>query len=148
MANKIFNTKAYRESYYPSIVEYNVECRMAIRLMPFTDSDGVTDFKCAIARDSDGAPAYIKEYFALMWGSTEVTQYCALKDDAFSSIVLTGEVKEAVEGGHLIRYSVKKGIFRRWYYNVLVEMDGVKYYLFIKTSAGSKFKDIMTRFCA
>ncbi len=45
MGNKLFNTKRFKESYYPSIVEYNVESRTAIRLMPFTDSDGVTDFK-------------------------------------------------------------------------------------------------------
>ncbi len=148
MGNKLFNTKRFKESYYPSIVEYNVESRTAIRLMPFTDSDGVTDFKCFIARDGDGAPAYIAEYFALMWGSTEVTQYCALGNDAFSSITLEGDVKEAAEGGHNIRYSVKKGMFRRWYYNVLVDIDGVSYYLYIKTSAGSKFKEIMSRFCA
>ena len=147
MANKAFNKKGFSERYYTSIVDYNAANRTAIRLMPFTDDNGVTDFKCASGYKSNGTPAYIKEYFALMWGVTEVTQYCELAQGALANIELQGEVIEACEGGHNMKYTVKKGIFRRWYYNVLIEIDNIRYYLYIKTSAGSRFKQIMTDFC-
>ena len=52
-----------------------------------------------------------------------------------------------MEKGTPVSYTVQRGAFGRWHYNVLIEIDGFKYYFYIKTIRGSSFKRIMGKFC-
>ena len=141
-----FKCKRLREVYCHSLSRYAKENSLPLRAIDYTDNDNVTGYKCVLGLEKDGSPAYIKEFFSVMWGNDEVEVFVDLVDK-LKDFALQGEVINAVEKGTPVSYTVQRGAFGRWHYNVLIEIDGFKYYFYIKTIRGSSFKRIMGKFC-
>lgn len=152
MANKLFKRiKGIKESEYTSISKHNAQNGSRIILF---DPPNLTSFKC-VAGSIDGKQVYIKESLACMWGNEEIEEYAVLDKDfnGFFEIpseeVIRKNKQEYVKakvGDTLIEYTHKSGMFSRYFYNVWFEYDGIRYYLFIKTCDGKKFKTLMEDF--
>ena len=101
----------------------------------FLDPDNITGFKAMIG-NKDGAPCYLFEFIQTMWGNDEINEYILLQS---KDIDLTqfGEVKDGVIKKYNIPYkfTLKKGLFSRYLYNVCFEYKNESYYLFVKTIA-------------
>ncbi len=152
MANKLFkDIEGVVESDYTSISKHNAENNTSIILF---DPPNLTSFKCQKG-EKEGKIVYIKERLVCMWGNDEIEEY-ALLDDKFSDYfalpseeVIKKSKQEFVKakvGDTIIEYTHKKGMFSRFFYNVWFEYNGTKYYLFIKTCTGKKFKALMEDF--
>lgn len=152
MANKLFvDIKGLKEYDYTSISKHNAANASDIILF---DPPNLTSFKCTIGR-KEGKDVYIKEKLACMWGNEEIEEY-ALLDDAYAEYFALPdksvfekaktEYVKAKVGDTTVEYTHKKGMFSRYIYNVWFEYGGRKYYLFIKTCDGRKFKALMEEF--
>ena len=101
----------------------------------FADPDNVTGFKCSLGKIGD-KPSYLFEFIQTMWGNDEIYEYI-LFDDTQIDLSQFGEVKEDTLSKLNIKYSytLKKGLFSRYLYNVYFEYKNERYYLFVKTIA-------------
>lgn len=152
MENKLFeDIKGVKEYEYTSISKHNAANETKYILF---DPPNLTSFKCVIGR-KDGKDIYIKEKLACMWGNEEIEEYVLLDDEYTSCFALPDktlfeknktEYVKAKVGDTNIEYTHKKGMFSRFIYNVWFEYGGNKYYLFIKTCNGKKFKVLMEEF--
>lgn len=152
MANKLFDgIKGVKEYKYTSISKHNAANKSEYILF---DPPNLTSFKCEIGR-KDGKDVYIKEKLACMWGNEEIEEYVLL-DEEYAQFFKTPDkevfqrqkceyVKAKVDDT-LVEYTHRKGMFSRFIYNVWFEYKGIKYYLFVKTSDGKKFKSLMEEF--
>jgi len=101
----------------------------------FFDPDNITDFKAKIGKDQD-RDSYLFEFIQVMWGNDEINEYILL-DNKGVDLTQFGEIKKAVNAKYNFeyKYTLKKGLFSRYYYNVYFEYKNERYYLFIKTIA-------------
>lgn len=152
MANKLFgDIKGVKEYEYASISKHNATNASDIILF---DPPNLTSFKCVIGR-KDGEDVYIKEKLACMWGNEEIEEYVLL-DNAYAEYFKVPEkqvfekqktqYQRAKVADTIVEYSHRKGRFSRFIYNVWFEYGARKYYLFIKTCNGKKFKALMEEF--
>lgn len=143
-SKKQFRLKGVREDYYPSVVRYNIEHGTNLRVIAYGDDDNVTDYKCRIGYDKTGKALYLKEFFTVMWGNDEVELYCDISG-MLQDFSLSGDVRNAEQNGRELQYTEQRGMFGRWHYNVLITIDGVRYYMYIKTIRTSSFARIMKK---
>jgi len=101
----------------------------------FFDSDNITAFKANQGK-KDSKPFYLFEFIQVMWGNDEIEEYI-LKGDEQIDLSQFGDVKEGIIKHLSIPYSytLKKGLFSRYFYNVYFEYKNERYYLFVKTIA-------------
>lgn len=101
----------------------------------FADPDNVTGFKCSLGKIGD-KPSYLFEFIQTMWGNDEIFEYILL-DDTQINLSQFGEVKEdkIQKLDITYKYTLKKGLFSRYLYNVYFEYKNERYYLFVKTIA-------------
>lgn len=152
MANKLFKgIKGIKEKDYTSISKHNAQNGSRIILF---DPPNLTSFKCVSGYDGE-KQVYIKESLACMWGNEEIEEYAVVDKDSEEFFAVSSEeeikkskqeYKKAKVGDVVIEYTHKSGMFSRFFYNVWFEYDGTKYYLFIKTCDGKKFKKLMEDF--
>ena len=131
MANRI-SFKGIKEEQKDSI------CKISDRESKpylFADPDNVTGFKCSLGKIGD-KPSYLFEFIQTMWGNDEIYEYI-LFDDTNIDLSQLGEVKEDTISKLNItyKYTLKKGLFSRYLYNVYFEYKNERYYLFVKTIA-------------
>ena len=101
----------------------------------FFDPANITDFKARIGKDQDKV-SYLFEFIQVMWGNDEISEYI-LKADQEINIEAFGQVKDGTikKYGIPYKYTLKKGLFSRYFYNVYFEYKNERYYLFVKTIA-------------
>ena len=142
MPNKLFAPKGIRDKKAESIADYNAAHGTRYRIFAMRD---VTDLKSYVGCDREGKVVYLKEFFSIMFGNHELTEYVLLDPTLFDD----GSMKDAKRvrvGEHELRYTYRKGAFSRRHYNAWFECDGVWYYVYLKTCNDVKFSQLMTEF--
>ena len=130
MANRI-SFKGFTKAPLDSISKYSARENKELL---FFNPDNITSFKAKMGKHDNSA--YLFEFIQTMWGNDEVNEYIVSKD---VEIDLTQF--GAVQSGNLEKfniqysYTLKKGLFSRYLYNVYFEYKNERYYLFIKTIA-------------
>lgn len=141
MANKLYNPKDIKETDEESISKYNEANGTKFLLF---DPRDITEFKCKKGI-KDGKIVYLCERFQIMFGNHELWEYCFFENDTFDKNILVG-AKQALVDDVPILYTYKKGLFSRRYYNAYFNIDGIDYYVYLKSCNESKFKEIMYEF--
>lgn len=142
MANKLINLKGFKEEKSNSISKYNFENGTQYFLF---DPDNITDYKSTCGFKNN-KKMFLHEYIQCMWGNDEIDEYIffdnsyienALKDINFSVLEING-IK--------IRYAYKKKLFSRYIFNSYLTINGITYYVFVKTIEKYRFKKLMEDF--
>ena len=130
MANRI-SFKGFIETPLDSISKYSARENKDLL---FFDPDNITDFKAKMGKHDNSA--YLFEFIQTMWGNDEVNEYIVSKDIEID-LTQFGAVQTAKLEKLQIEYSytLKKGCFSRYIYNVYFEYKNERYYLFVKTIA-------------
>lgn len=101
----------------------------------FFDPDNITSFKANIG-NREGVPCYLFEFIQTMWGNDEINEYILLDNTQIDlspfGAIQNGEIKKY---NIPYTYTLKKGLFSRYLYNVYFEYKNERYYLFVKTIA-------------
>lgn len=142
MPNKLFRHKGIREKKSEPISDVNAA--KGTKYLFFAMRD-VSDFKSTAGYDGQGRLVYYKEFFSIMFGNHELTEYVLVEPKVFDDAVMAGAKKVAV-ADCVMEYTYKKGMFSRRYYNARFRYDGVEYYVFVKTCNDRKFSELMTEF--
>ena len=110
----------------------------------FFDPDNITGFEAKIGNKGN-TPCYLFEFIQTMWGNDEIYEYILL-DDTQIDLSSFGTINSGVIKKYNIpyTYTLKKGLFSRYYYNVYFEYKNERYYLFVKTIAPRLSKIIET----
>lgn len=142
MPNKLFKPKGVKERKSSSIADYNSEHGTKYLIFAMRD---VTDMKSETGYGGDGKPVYLKEFFSIMFGNHELTEYVLLDPSVFDEAAIDG-AKRVKVGNCELSYTYRKGAFSRRHYNARFEYDGVQYYVYLKTCNDVKFSQLMTEF--
>ena len=130
MANRI-SFKGYIEQPLDSISKYSARENKDLL---FFDPDNITDFKSSVGKKD--ASSYLFEFIQTMWGNDEIYEYI-VSSDIDIDLTQFGSLQTASleKLGITYTYTLKKGLFSRYLYNVYFEYKNERYYLFVKTIA-------------
>ena len=142
MRNKPCLSKGVKERRSCSIADYNAGHGTKYLIFAMRD---VTDLRSFVGYGKDGRAVYLKEFFSIMFGNHELTEYVLLDPTVFDETVMDGAKRVRV-GDCELSYTYRKGAFSRRHYNARFEYDGVQYYVYLKTCNDVKFSQLMTEF--
>lgn len=142
MPNKLWKPKGIKEIGFTSISKYNAAHGTEYLLFDMRDISG---YKGKAGFDGNGRMVYLKEFFSVMFGNHELTEYVFTEKGVFDRSVMQGAKKERV-ADCVMEYTYKRGPFSRRHYNAYFEYGGVEYYVYVKSCNDVKFSELMTEF--